>query len=316
MTVATGEAVREQVLSRDVASVSVARVAVNRHLVRKLVTYGSALLLVVWTVIPIYYIINISLMYKEEMVSVPAHLIPQTPTISTYLRIFDLPAYGPTGARLDPVGQSFLVRQGWLNSFKVAIPVTIVTMLVSLPIAYAMGRLKFRGKTGLLLGLLSTRSYPPIATIIPFSALFLLLGLQSSIWGLILIYLTLTIPLIAWIMSGFFASMPRNVEDAARIDGLTRFGAFRKVLVPMAMPGVAACAVIAFLTCWNEFTFSLILATGSAAQTYPPTLAGMLWMYAQINEVAAVCVMGLIPPAVLAFMFQRRIRSLNIVNPL
>jgi multiple sugar transport system permease protein len=314
--VATGEAIRDRVVSRDVARSSVARLAFSRHFVRKIVTYGSALLLVVWTVIPIYYIINISLMYKEEMVSVPAHLIPQTPTISTYLRIFDLPAYGPTGARLDPVGQSFLVRQGWLNSFKVAIPVTIVTMLVSLPIAYAMGRLKFKGKMGLLLGLLSTRSYPPVATIIPFSALFLVIGLQSSIWGLILIYLTLTIPLIAWIMSGFFASMPRNVEDAARIDGLTRFGAFRKVLVPMAMPGVAACAVIAFLTCWNEFTFSLILATGSSAQTYPPTLAGMLWMYAQINEVAAVCVMGLIPPAVLAFLFQRRIRSLNIVNPL
>jgi multiple sugar transport system permease protein len=314
--VATGEAIRDRVVSRDVARSSVARLAFSRHFVRKIVTYGSALLLMVWTVIPIYYIINISLMYKEEMVSVPAHLIPQTPTISTYLRIFDLPAYGPTGARLDPVGQSFLVRQGWLNSFKVAIPVTIVTMLVSLPIAYAMGRLKFKGKMGLLLGLLSTRSYPPVATIIPFSALFLVIGLQSSIWGLILIYLTLTIPLIAWIMSGFFASMPRNVEDAARIDGLTRFGAFRKVLVPMAMPGVAACAVIAFLTCWNEFTFSLILATGSSAQTYPPTLAGMLWMYAQINEVAAVCVMGLIPPAVLAFLFQRRIRSLNIVNPL
>jgi multiple sugar transport system permease protein len=314
--VATTEATSDQFSSRSLATPAVARVTRRRHLTRSIVVYGAAILLAIWTIIPIYYIINISLMYKEEMVSVPAHLIPQTPTISTYLRIFDLPAYGPTGERLDPVGQSFLVRQGWLNSFKVAIPVTIVTLLVALPIAYALGRLKFGGKTSLLLGLLSARSYPPIATIIPFSALFLLLGLQSSIWGLILIYLTLTIPLIAWIMSGFFASLPRNIEDAARVDGLTRFGAFRKVLIPMARPGVAAVAVIAFLTCWNEFSFSLILATGSPAQTYPPTLAGMLWMYAQINEVAAVCVLGLIPPAVLAFLFQRQIRSLNIVNPL
>jgi multiple sugar transport system permease protein len=314
--VATGEATREQVYSRAVARPAVARVAGSRHVRRNVIIYGAAVLLAIWTIIPIYYIINISLMYKEEMVSVPAHLFPQTPTISTYLRIFDIQTYGPTGNKLDPVGQSFLVRQGWLNSFKVAIPVTIVTMLVALPIAYAMGRLQFKGKMGLLLGLLSTRSYPPIATIIPFSALFLVLGLGSSIWGLILIYLTLTIPLISWIMSGFFASLPRNVEHAARVDGLTRWGAFVKVLVPMAMPGVSACAVIAFLTCWNEFTFSLILATGSTSQTYPPTLAGMLWMYAQINEVAAVCVMGLIPPAVLAFLFQRRIRSLNIVNPL
>ncbi len=303
-------------MSREMVRSGARSGAATKRLIRNIIIYTSGILLAVWTIIPFYYVINISLMFKEEMVSVPAHLYPYQPTISTYLRIFDIETFGPDGAKLDPVGQSFLVRQGWVNSIKIALAVTVLTMIVALPIAYAMGRLEFKGKQGLLLGLLSTRSYPPVATIIPFSAIFFVIGLQSSLTGLIVIYLTLTIPLIAWIMSGFFASLPRNVENAARIDGLTRFGAFSRILIPMAMPGVAACAVISFLTSWNEFSFSLILATGSTAQTFPPTLAGMLWMYAQINEVAAVCVMSLIPPAVLAVLFQSRIRSLNIVNPL
>ena len=283
---------------------------------RSIVVYAAAALLAVWTIIPIYWMLNMSLMYKEEIVSVPAHLYPWQPTYTTFLRVFDLPAYGPDGKRLDPVGQSFLVRQGWKNSLIIALPVTLLTMLIALPIAYAMGRLQFKYKTGLLLGLLSTRSYPPIATVIPFSAVFFAVGLQSTVWGLMIIYLTLTVPLIAWVMSGFFASMPRSVESAARVDGLTRWGAFTRVLLPMAWPGIGACAVIAFLTCWNEFTFSLILTTGSSAQTYPPTLSGLLYIYAYINEVAAVCLLGMAPPAILAFLFQRRIRNLNIVNPL
>ncbi len=283
---------------------------------RSLVLYAAAVFFAIWTLIPIYWMLNLSIIFKEELVNVPANLIPENPTFTNYIRIFDLPAYGPAGEKLDPVGQSFLVRRGWINSIAIAIPVTILTMVVSLPIAYALGRLKFKGQDALLILLLSTRSYPPVATLVPFSAIFFKIGLQSTIWGLMLIYLTLTIPFVAWVMSGFFAALPRNVENAARTDGLTRFGAFYKILVPMAMPGIAACAAISFIICWSEFAFSYILAAGSTAQTFPPTLAGLLYQYAQINEVAAVCIVGLIPPALLAFLFQRQIRNLNIVNPL
>src|SRR5439155_7639532 len=93
--------------------------------IRRVIVYAGAALLALWTVIPIYWMLNMSLMYKEEIVSVPAHLYPQKPTYTTYLRVFDLPAYGPEGARLDPVGQSFLVRRGWRNSLIVAVPVTL-----------------------------------------------------------------------------------------------------------------------------------------------------------------------------------------------
>jgi multiple sugar transport system permease protein len=287
-----------------------------KHARRKLLVYSAGVLLALWSLIPLYWLVNMSLMYRDELISRPAHFYPHNLTITNYLRMFDLPAKGSNGEDLDPVGQSFLVRRGWVNSFTVAVPATLVTLLVALPVGYALGRLRFRFRNGLLFALVSTRAYPPIAVLIPFSALFVAVGLQSSVTGLIIIYLTITIPLIAWIMSGFFASMPRNVERAARIDGLTRWQTFWRVMLPMAAPGVASCAVIAFLICWNEFTFSLILSTGSPTQTFPPTLAGMFNMYSYPNEVAAASVLGLIPPAVLAFMFQGRIRRLNIVDPL
>jgi multiple sugar transport system permease protein len=275
--------------------------------------YLGALFLALWTLVPLYWLVNMSLMFHEELVSRPAHLYPQALTVSNYLQMFDLRAEVPTG---ETFGQAFLVRRGWINSCLVAIPTTLLTLLVALPVSYALGRLDFRHRSGLLFGLVSTRAYPPIAVLIPFSALFLAVGLQSSLLGLVVIDLTLTIPLIAWIMSGFFASLPYGLERAARVDGLTRWQTFWRLMLPMATPGVAACAVIAFLICWNEFTFSLILSTGSPSQTFPPTLAGMFLIRSYPSEVAAAAVLGLIPPAILALLFQRHIRQLNVVNPL
>ncbi|MBV9356671.1 MAG: carbohydrate ABC transporter permease [Chloroflexi bacterium] len=284
--------------------------------VRKVVVYGGAVLLALWTIIPVYWMANMALMYHEELISIPAHLFPHQPTLANFLRMFGLPAAGPNGEPLVAIGQAFLVRKGWLNSLVVSIAVTILTMLIALPCAYALGRLRYRGRNGLLFAIVSTRAYPPIAVLVPFSYLFLLVGLQGTIWGLIIIYLTIAVPLITWIMSGFFAALPRNLERAARVDGLTRWQTFWKVMVPVALPGVAACAVIAFLTSWNEFTFSLILTAGSTAQTFPPALSAMFFQISFANEMAAATFLGIIPPLVLALIFQSRIRRLNIADPL
>jgi ABC-type glycerol-3-phosphate transport system permease component len=283
---------------------------------RRLVLYASAILLAAWTVIPVYWMANMALMYHEELLSIPAHLYPHQFTFSNFLRMFGLTANGPNGEPLVAIGQAFLVRRGWLSSLIVAVAVTLLTMIVALPCAYALGRLRYRGRSGLLFAVVSTRAYPPIAVLIPFAYLFQISGMQGTLQALIIIYLTITIPLISWIMSGFFASLPRNAERAARIDGLTRWQAFRKVMLPMATPGVASCAVIAFLTAWNEFTFSLILNAGSPAQTFPPALSAMFFQISYANEMAAAAFLGLMPPAVLALVFQSRIKRLNIADPM
>jgi multiple sugar transport system permease protein len=284
--------------------------------IRRLLTYLAAALLATWTVIPIYWMANMALMYHAELLSTPAHLVPQQPTHSNFSRLFGFPAFGPNGEPLGEIGQAFLVRRGWINSLIVAAVVTAITMVIALPVAYALGRLAFKGRNALLFGVVSTRAYPPIAVLIPFAYIFQVLGLQGTLEGLIVVYLTLTIPLIAWIMSGFFASLPCNIERAARVDGLTRWQAFWRVMVPMATPGVAACAVIAFLTAWNEFTFALILNAGSPAQTFPPALSGMFFQISYANEMAAASFLGILPPAILALIFQSRIQQLNIADPL
>ena len=282
---------------------------------RRLLTYAFAVLLVIWTLVPIYWLFNMSLMFKTELLSVPTHLYPHEPTFSNYTRLFGASAEGP-GGELPPVGQAPIIRRGLLNSAIVAVLVTVITMLIALPVAYALGRLQFRGRMPMLFAIITSRSYPPIAVVIPFFYLYTRLEIQGTIRGLLIIYLTLTVPMIVWVMTSFFSSLPRTVEAAARVDGNTRWQTFYRVILPMSWPGIAVATAISFMVCWNEFAFSQILAAGSRAQTFPPALAAMFFQVSQPTEMAAASILAIIPPAILAYLFQRRIRSLNLVDPL
>lgn len=282
---------------------------------RRFFTYAAAVLLVIWTLIPIYWLLNMSLMFKPELLSVPTHLFPENPTFSNYTRLFGATAIGP-GGELPPIGQAGIIRRGLVNSAFIAVVVTLVTMAIALPVAYALGRLQFRGRGALLFGIIGSRSYPPISIVVPFFWLYSRVGLQGTLRGLVIIYLTLTIPMVVWVMTSFFSSLPRTVEAAARVDGNTRWQAFRRVILPMSWPGISVATAISFMICWNEFTFSQILAAGSTAQTFPPALSTMFFQVSQPNEMAAASIIAIIPPAILAYLFQRRIRSVNLVDPL
>ncbi len=283
---------------------------------RRILVYVLAALLVTWTLVPMYWLLNMSLMFKTEFLAVPTHLYPHDPTISNYSRLFGATAIGPGGAELPVIGQASMIQNGLRNSVIVALIVTVLTMLVSLPVAYALGRLDFRGRTAMLFAIITSRSYPPIAIIIPFVLLYSQIGLQGTTRGLVLIYLTLTIPLVIWVMTGFFTSLPRTVEAAARVDGNTRWQAFYRVILPMSWPGIAVTTAICFMVCWNEFAFSQFLAAGSEAQTLPPAIATFFFQISQPTEMAAVSIIAIIPPALLAYLFQSRIRNLNLVDPL
>ena len=282
----------------------------------RLLIYGFAALLAIWTIVPIYWLLNMSLMFKTELLSVPTHLYPHEPTVSNYTRLFGGTAIGPGGAELQVIGQAPIIQSGLRNSLVVAVIVTIVTMVVSLPVAYALGRLQFRGRTAMLFAIIASRSYPPIAIVLPFVLLYSQIGLQGTVRGLVIIYLTLTIPMIIWVMTSFFSSLPRTVEAAARVDGNTRWQAFYRVILPMSWPGIAVATAISFMVCWNEFVFSQFLAAGSTAQTLPPAISTFFFQISQPTEMAAVSIISIIPPALLAYLFQSRIRSLNLVDPL
>jgi ABC-type sugar transport system permease subunit len=283
---------------------------------KRILVYGAAVLLLIWTIIPIYWLLNMSLMYKTELLAIPTHLYPNDPTLSNYIRIFGGTATGPGGEDLLGIGQAPALRRGLINSTMVAVIVTTLTMIVACPVAYSLGRLNFKGKTPLLFSIIASRSYPPISIIIPFAYLYSRVGLQGTLHGLIIVYFTLTVPMIVWVLTGFFANLPRTVEAAARVDGNTRWQAFVRVILPMSWPGIAVATAISFMVCWNEFVFAQFLTAGSRAQTYPPVLPSMFFQISMPTEMAAASIIGIIPPAILAYLFQRRIRSLNLVDPL
>lgn len=283
---------------------------------RAAVIYVLAAVLVIWTLVPFYWLLNMSFMVKKELLSVPTHLYPHDLSFSNYLRLFGRKANAPDGEPLLPLGQAGVIRRGLLNSALIASLVTALTMLVALPVSYALGRLRFRGKTALLFAIITTRSYPPIAIIIPFFYLYADRGLLGTRRGLVLVYLTLTIPMVVWVLTSFFGQLPRTVEAAARVDGNTRFQTFYRVILPMSWPGIAVASAISFMVCWNEFAFAQFLTSASPAQTFPPVLPTMFFQISMPTEMAATSVIGIIPPAVLAYLFQRRIRSLNLVDPL
>jgi multiple sugar transport system permease protein len=283
---------------------------------RRALVYAGALLLALWTLVPIYWLLNLSFMYNVEMIAVPTHYYPHDFTWSNYLRLFDRTAIGPDGSELLPIPHGDFVRRGLLNSAIVAGIVTPLTLLIALPTAYVLGRYAFPHRNKLLLAILLSRAYPAVAAIIPLYRLTATLGLRGTHHGLVIVYLSITVPLVVWIMLGFFNSLPRSIEAAARVDGYTRFQAFYKVILRVAIPGIAACAIIAFLLVWNDFLFAFLIATGSSALTFPPTLSNMFFQYFYPTEAAAATVLGMLPVAVVAFIFQRWIRQLNLVDPL
>jgi multiple sugar transport system permease protein len=284
---------------------------------RRVVTYAGALLIALWTLLPIYWIFTISIEYRVETQRVPPDFVPQMPTLYQYERVLGFwpQITGYEGKVTAPSGHAEAVIAGLENSTIVAVATTLVTLIIALPIAYAMGRYTFRFKKALLFAILTTRSYPPFAVLIPFFIAYQALGLLGTLTGLFLVHLTITVPLVIWIMTGIFAALPRFAEREARLDGCTRFRAFLRVILPMAGSGIAASALIAFLTSWGEFAFALVLTGGTSAQTLPPVLAGMFYQaFGEPGELAAAALLGMIPPLILAAIFQRHIRQLNIAG--
>jgi len=198
---------------------------------------------------------------------------------------------------------------------------TIITMAACLPAAYALGRLRLRGRTGLIGLLLGSRTLPPVSVALPYYFLFSAVGLRGTILGLVIVHLSITIPIVTWVLLGFMAALPRDVEMAARTDGCNRMQAFWRVLIPLAAPGIAASAVIAFLFSWNDFFFSWLLSSGSPAQTYNSFLtsfffgANIAGSESVTTIFAAAVVIQILVAIVVATFLQKYITSLKIVDP-
>lgn len=281
---------------------------------RRLTIQALAVVVLIWTIAPLVWVAIVSVMFHRELDSSTIHLYPHQPTLANYGSMLGWSTHGLGAGSHGPNGYGSLIRAGIANSAEVAVMVTVLGMLVSVPAAYALGRIDMRFRATGLLAIIATRALPPIATTIPFFALYQTLGLAGTRVGLAVAHLTIVVPLLVWIGTSFFSGLPLGLERIARVDGCSRWQAFWKVVVPASRTAITAMAVIAFLTSWDEFTFALIFNTGTPAQTFPPALASMFFQISAPTDVAAATMLGLLPPLAVAAIFQRYIRRVNLVG--
>lgn len=270
---------------------------------------------VVWTLLPIYWFLKMSLLTPDEIARFPPPLYPLEPTPAAYFNIFGFDYQVTPDLVRRASGQAGQIINGLLNSLFVSIVVTAVTMLVVVPLAYVFARLDFRFKQALLITILLSVALPPVSTLIPFYAFYVQLGLAGTRFGLIVVTLTITIPFVTWMLIGYLRNLP-PVERLARVDGYTRLETLVFIVIPLARSGIAVAAVIAFLFAWNEYTYALVLVNGTPANTLATALSGFLFQHPEPSHLAAALVVSILPPVLVAYFLQRHIAEMNLVDPI
>jgi multiple sugar transport system permease protein len=197
-----------------------------------------------------------------------------------------------------------------INSIGIAGIATLISIVLAAMAAYATSRLNFTGKTLILSGALAVAMFPPISIVGSLFDMWRAIGIYDTWIGLIIPYMTFTLPLAIYTLSAFFREIPWELEQAAQVDGATPFQAFRKIIVPLAAPGVFTAAILVFIFAWNDFIFANTLTSTDAARTVPAALAffpGASQFEQPIGAIAAASVVVTIPIIIMVLIFQRRI---------
>jgi multiple sugar transport system permease protein len=257
----------------------------------------------VFTLLPIVWLFFSTIQTQASLLRVPPRIIPESITFTNYVDIFKPAAFGENS------GQSTFVL-ALRNSVIVSLGTTVVAMVFGTAAAYAFARFNIPQKRTILLVVLGSQLLPPISIIIPLFRMFKSAALLDTLWALILAYSTFSLPFVVWIMVGYFQSVPKELEEAARIDGASRFQAFMRVALPLAAPGLAATAVFTLLNVWDEFFFALIFTSTYAAKTVPIALAEFIGRHS-VNWGMLVTggFIASLPPIVLSLAFYRYIVS-------
>jgi multiple sugar transport system permease protein len=248
----------------------------------------GALLVVVLT--PFYWMVNTSLKTSAQVQSLQPYYYPRPLTLQNYVELL-------TATRF-PV---------WIrNSATVALGATLVTVVVSCLAGYSLTRIRYPGRRLLATTVLIVYLVPPTLLFIPLYTILNGLGLANTLWALLVAYPTFTVPFCTWLLMGFFRSIPPDLEDAAMVDGANRIQAFRRVILPLAAPGVLAAGLFAFTLAWNEFLYALVFVHDTELKTVPVGLNDL--MFGDIflwGQLMAASVLTTVPVVVLYTYLQR-----------
>jgi len=259
---------------------------------------------IIFFLFPIYWITLASFKTKPEILSsTPLHLLQFSPNLENYSSILGL----TTGETEAGTPGEYLSRLK--NSVIIAGGSTVLAVLFGTLTAYAMARFRIPGKADIMFYILSTRMLPPVVIIIPVFLMFTQLGLKGNHVGLTLLYTTVNLPFVVWMMKGFFDEIPHEYEDAAMLDGYPRIQAFFKVTLPNAWPAIAATAVFCIIVAWNEYAFAFILNSEPYAQTVPSFIASKSQTSAGINWgiIAAMSTLFVAPVLVFTFLVRNHL---------
>jgi multiple sugar transport system permease protein len=264
------------------------------HTGRERVMWSIAILLVLlYALIPVVWIASLSLKEPVDLAD----------------RKF-LPTGGITLDNYDTVFSEDIFNAALVNSIGIAAIATLISIVLAAMAAYALARLDFAGKALILSGALAVAMFPPISIVGSLFDIWREIGLFDTWLGLIIPYMTFTLPLAIYTLSAFFREIPWELEQAAAVDGATPFQAFRKVIVPLAAPGVFTAAILVFIFAWNDFLFANTLTSTDNARTVPAALAfftGASQFEDPTGPIAAAAVVVTVPIIIMVLIFQRRI---------
>lgn len=275
-------------------------------IVKKIAMFMILTIILFYFLGPVLWLFLSSIQTEGELTVVPPRWFPKKIVKDNYIAFFDKNLRD----KMHVPGVTSEVGSSLLNSTIIAMFVAMSNLLIAVPAAYTFARFSSKSLSFGYIIILLFRMVPAVAIIIPFYVIFQKIGLLGNLSSVILGHSIFTLPFVIWILRGFFVDIPIDIEDAALLDGCTRFTTIIRVILPIAMPGVIAAAVYAFMFSWNEFFFSLVLTSASQIKTVPVVAAlfssDIMLKYGIMNAAAVVAI---VPPVVLALIFSRHLRK-------
>jgi multiple sugar transport system permease protein len=262
-------------------------------------TYVGFALILVWCLLPVAWILSLSFKSLAETTAGSPHFFPSDWTIDNYKVLLDFN---------QPAGHDFLLALR--NSFGIALIATGLSVIFATLAAYAIARLEFKGKRLVLSLALAIAMFPVVSLVGPLFDMWRTFHLFDTWPGLIIPYMSFTLPLAIWTLSAFFREIPWEMEQAAQVDGATSWQAFRKVIVPLAAPGVFTAAILTFFFAWNEFVLAISLTTTTTSRTVPAQMAYFVGpdpFNPPYSQLATASVIVTIPVIIIVLLFQRKI---------
>ena len=241
--------------------------------------------------LPYIYLISTSLKPGAEVLQIPPSFLPSQVSLQSYASLLE----------------NKTIPMSFLNSILVAVSATLLSLILAVPAAYGASFFRTRLSIYFMMFALITRMVPSVSLGVPLFSILKTVGLLDTRFGLVLAHTTIALPLAIWLMSAFFESIPRDLEEAGRIDGCTRFQAFMKIVLPLASTGIAIAALFCFIASWNEFLFALLL-TSDSAKTAPIVIAEFKTAYGlDWGPMTALATIYSLPVILITLMLQKQI---------